>query len=85
MKAELKEEILKLEIDDLKVASQLIKARHNQLIEGAGAKLALGQKVKFKGKHGEELHGEVVKINRKTVKVDVDGITWWVTPTALYE
>jgi len=79
--------INKLSIDELyelnRKVVQRIKVLNSRKQEDAASQFGLKDRVFFVRKNGERIEGEIVKINRKTVKVQTNFGLWSVSPTLL--
>lgn len=77
------QELLK-EINNLSTTEEvhkvwaILKEKHGRLSARKLDQFYVGQQVSFKGRHGEILTGELLKINQKTAKVKVGNVRWTV-------
>ena len=71
-------------VDELRRVSDAIHDRHDTLVRQLKHNFHPGDRVKFTGKRGRVIRGEVVKQLQKNVRVLADdGITWTVGPSLL--
>lgn len=83
LSAELKKQLGILDMEDVKEAWDVLKARHTFLAQVASLDFRPGENVSFEGRRGQMLSGKVVRVNQSSVSVDVDGIPWKVASTLL--
>ena len=70
--------------EDYKAFTQALRHKYADLLLNTAFNFRYNDRVKFKGKRGELITGNVIKVNAKTVKVLTDSkVTWVVTPTLL--
>jgi len=69
--------------DTLNAMIKEINSRRSDLQKEIGGTFAVGQNVEFTGKRGETVRGMIQKINRKTIIVKTDFVTWKVSPSLL--
>ena len=70
--------------DDLMDAGNMFRARQNSLTAMSVTKFRTGDNVTFDSSKRGRINGEVLKVNRKTVKVRADnGVIWSVSPSLL--
>ena len=60
-----------------------INRRRSALQEEATDNFVVGQAVEFTRKDGDIVRGSIQKINRKTIHVKTDFVTWKVSPSLL--
>lgn len=63
--------------------SQYNKQRQNQKQLNAASQFKYNDAVKFTNKNGASISGRIIKINKKTIKVQTELGTWNVSPTLL--
>lgn len=70
--------------DELLKLSRIVREQFSHATKEEGSKFKPGDDVTFKGKNGSTLRGKVIKINRKTIGVLVDGyLNYRVSPSFL--
>ena len=69
--------------ETLNVIITQINRRRSALQEEATDNFVVGQAVEFTRKDGEIIQGSIQKINRKTIHVKTDFVTWKVSPSLL--
>lgn len=60
-----------------------IKDRQRAIQHEIGSTFRKGQQVQFTGRRGEHVVGEIIKVNRKSIKVKAGFSTWSVSPSLL--
>ncbi len=81
--------IMQMDKNELRQVQKYIVKRWGQLTENELDHFAVGDRVEFKSKTGTTITGHVVKLNRKSVAVQVIsptrvvGATWLVAPSLL--
>lgn len=74
---DVRKNVMSMSREELRELWRVMQLRKDMLDTENAAKLALGDKVSFWDSKNSTLHvGEVVKINRKTAKVDVGQVCW---------
>lgn len=76
--------------DDLRMLNRLIVERVNRLAQEKRRRLLgkfyVGDLVQFKSSNGELKKGRVLRVNQKTISIDVgDGLGWWKVSPGLVE
>ena len=69
--------------ETLNLIITLINRRRSVLQEEATDNFIVGQDVEFTRKDGDIVKGKIQKINRKTIYVKTDLVTWKVSPSLL--
>lgn len=69
--------------ETLNVIITQINRRRSALQEEATDNFVVGQDVEFTRKDGDIVRGSIQKINRKTIHVKTDFVTWKVSPSLL--
>ena len=69
--------------EELKQLGLFIKARWGQIQQRDAQCFSFGDKVWFDAK-GHRHHGEVVKVNTKTLKIKVGHVTWNCSPNLVH-
>jgi hypothetical protein len=82
--------INKMGEDDLRMLNGLIVERLKWLVQERRnrqlGKFSFGDRVQFKGLDGELKTGFVLRVNQKTISIDVgDGSSWWKVAPSLVE
>lgn len=67
--------------EDLSAVYKLVKVWGKTQQLKAASKFSFGDKVWFHGRHGIDVHGTVIDVTAKRVKVKAGLVTWRVAPT----
>ena len=80
---DIRDEVLKMDKEDLKALSKLINQRYDMLTQQQAQRFMVGDRVTFNDKTGRPVTGVVTKISGKTIKVDCGPLAKWTVSAGL--